>query len=182
VTAIPARSYPWRSRSLAKGSFKRLPNELFAVLGPLIFGEVLVDPNQPEDLPSWGLKVEVRIRHFKYLDAEADNVLPHLLDVVGLQFQIGRFQELALIQGGAFILVEECDIEVAAQAKVVLLITLSRDLATQDITIERTDSIPFCSGNSNRGMVSKNPKTTFVMMITPGWGRGMGGQPLGFPV
>jgi hypothetical protein len=64
------------------------PNELFTVLGPLIFGEVLVDSDQPQDLPSGGLKVEVRIRHLKYLDAEGNNLLPHLFDVVGHQFQV----------------------------------------------------------------------------------------------
>ena len=72
-------------------SFKRLPNELFAVLGPLISGEVLADSDQPQDLSPWGLEVEVRIRHFEYLDAEGDNLPPHFFDVVGLQLQIDSF-------------------------------------------------------------------------------------------
>jgi hypothetical protein len=76
------------------------------------------------------LKVEVRIRHFKYLDAEANDFLPHFFDVVGLQLQIDRFQKRALIQGDALVLIEKRDIEVVSHTKVVLLIALSRDLAT----------------------------------------------------
>jgi hypothetical protein len=100
------------------------------VLGPLIFGEVLVDSDQPKDLSSWGLKVEVRIRHFKYLDAEGNNFLPHVFDIGGLQLQINSFQKLALIQSDSLALVEKRDIEVLSHAKVVLLIALSHDLAT----------------------------------------------------
>lgn len=33
-------------------SFKRLPNELFAVLGPLALGEILVDSDQPQAVVS----------------------------------------------------------------------------------------------------------------------------------
>src|SRR5258708_2795172 len=61
------------------------------VVSPLIFAEVLVDSDQPEDLSSWGLKVEVRVLHVKYPDAEGDDFLPHFFDVVGLQLQVGRF-------------------------------------------------------------------------------------------
>ena len=60
------------------------------MIGPLVFGEVLVDTDQPEDLSAWGMKVEVRIRHFKYPDAEGDNLLPHFFDVAGLQLQVDR--------------------------------------------------------------------------------------------
>ncbi len=46
-------------------SFNRQPVELFAyellaVLGSFIFGEVLVDSDQPQDLSCRGLKVEMR--------------------------------------------------------------------------------------------------------------------------
>src|SRR5450755_4375212 len=61
-----------------------------AVVSPLIFGEVLIGPDQPEDLSSRGLKVKMRILHVKHPDAEGDNFLPHFFYVVGLQLQIGR--------------------------------------------------------------------------------------------
>jgi hypothetical protein len=126
------------------------------VLGSLIFGEVFVDSDQPKDLSSWGLKVEVRIGHFKYLDAEGNNFLPHVFDVVGLQLQVNRFQKLVFIQGDFLALVEKREVEVLSHTEVVLLIALSHDLATEDITIELTNSILFCPRNSNRRMVPKN--------------------------
>jgi hypothetical protein len=126
------------------------------VLGPLVLSQVLVDADQPEDLPARGLEVKVRVWHVEHLDAEGDNLLPHLRDVVSLQFQVGRFQKPAVIQGDAFALVEERYVEAAAQTEVVLLITLSRDLTTQDIAIEGTDPIPFCPGNSDRRMIAED--------------------------
>lgn len=55
------------------------------VVGPLVLGEVLVDSDQPEDLASRSLEVEMRVLHFKYANAEGDDFLSHLLDVIGLQ-------------------------------------------------------------------------------------------------
>jgi hypothetical protein len=85
-----------------------------AVVGPLIPGKVLAGSHQPEDLSSRGLEVQVRILDVKDPDAEGDDFLPHLLDVVDLQLQVGRLQEAALIQGDAVVLVEDREVEVAA--------------------------------------------------------------------
>jgi hypothetical protein len=128
---------------------------LFTVLGPLIFGEVLVGSHQPKDLPAWSLEVEVRIRHVKYFDAEGDNVLPHFVDVVGLQLQVDRLQALALAQRDGLVLVQERDIGVVPDAKVILPITLSRDLATEHVAVETTNSARFYPRDSNRQMVSQ---------------------------
>jgi hypothetical protein len=67
------------------------------VLGPLIFGEVLADADQPENLASRSLEVKVRIRNIEDLDAEVDDLAPHLLGVVGFQLQVGRLQEAVLV-------------------------------------------------------------------------------------
>jgi hypothetical protein len=77
-----------------------------AVVRPLIFGEVLVGSDQTEDLSSRGLEVQMRVPHFKYPDAEGNDFPPHFLDVVGLQLQVDRFREAALIQSDVLVLVE----------------------------------------------------------------------------
>jgi len=50
---------------------------------PLILRQILVDPNEPEDLPARGLKVEMRIRNIQYLDAELDDLPSHFIDIIG---------------------------------------------------------------------------------------------------
>jgi hypothetical protein len=67
------------------------------MLGPLICGEVLADADQPEDLASRGLEIEVRIRHVQHRDAEVDDLLPHRLGVVRLQLQEDRLAEAVLV-------------------------------------------------------------------------------------
>jgi hypothetical protein len=67
------------------------------MLGPLIFGEVLAGADQPEDLASRGLEIEVRIRHVQHRDAEGDDLLPHRLGVVRLQLQEDRLAEAVLV-------------------------------------------------------------------------------------
>jgi len=79
------------------------------VLGPFVPGEILPDADQPEDLTSWRLEVQVRIRHVEHRDAEGDDLLAHRLGVVGFQFQVGRLQE-ALVIEDALILVHDRDI------------------------------------------------------------------------
>ncbi len=108
------------------------------MVGPLVFGEVLAGSNEPEHLSSWGLKVEVRIRHFQHLDAEGDNFLSHFSFVVGLQLKKNRLQE------------------VVSHPKVVLVVELSRELAAQDVTVKPANSVLFRPPHSKRRMVSKN--------------------------
>ncbi len=43
----------------------------------------------------------MRIGHIEVLDAEGENFLFHFLDVVGLEFQVGCLQKVALIQSDA---------------------------------------------------------------------------------
>ena len=129
-TADVLAEWTGRTELPARAGLERRPDETFAVLGALISGEVLVSSGQPEDLSSRGLKVEVRIRHFEYRDAEGDNPLPHFFDVVTLQLQVDRLQKAALIQGDAFVLVEKRDIEAVSHADVVFLVTLPRNRAT----------------------------------------------------
>jgi len=83
------------------------------VLGPLVPGEILADADQPEDLSSRGLEVEVRIGHVEHRDAEVDDLPPHFLGVTGFQLQVDRLGEAVVVQG-ALILVHEREIEVAA--------------------------------------------------------------------
>jgi len=63
-------------------------DELLAVLGALIPGEVLVDSDQPEALTSRSLEVKVRVRYLKFPDETGfEDFSTHLLYVVGLEFQ-----------------------------------------------------------------------------------------------
>lgn len=106
------------------------PDELLAVLGPLVSGEILAESDQPQDLSSRGLEV-------------------------GLQLQVHRVQESARVEGGSLVLVEERDIEVVTDADVVLLIAFARDLAAEDVTIEPANPVPLCPGNPDRRMISE---------------------------
>jgi hypothetical protein len=110
------------------------------VLGPFIGGEVLAGADQPEDLTSRRLEVEVRIRHIQYRHAEVDDLLPHRLGVVGFQLQVDRLAEAVLVQS-ARILVEEREIEAVAQPEIVLLVACPGDLAAQDVPVEPADPV-----------------------------------------
>ena len=125
---------------------KRPADVLFAVLGPLVPGQVLADPDQPEDLPAGGLEVQVRIRHVQHFDPEGDDSLPQFVDVAGFQLQVDRLQKAALRQRDALVLVEKREIEAVAQPEVILPVTLPGDLAPQDVTVESTDCVPFRPG------------------------------------
>jgi hypothetical protein len=125
------------------------------VLGPLIFREVLADADQPEDLASRRLEVEVRIRHVEHRHAEVDDLLPHRLYVVGFQLQVGRLQEAFLAQE-ALVLVHERDVEVAAQAKIVLLVALPHDLAAQDVPVEPADPVLIRPRDPHRRVVAED--------------------------
>jgi hypothetical protein len=88
-----------RSASLRSCAHLTESSWQLAVVGPLILGEVLAGSDQPEDLSSRGLEVQVGVLHFKYRDAGGDDFPPHFIDVVGLQFQVDRFREAAGIEG-----------------------------------------------------------------------------------
>src|ERR1700746_167093 len=88
-----------------------------AFSGPLIKGEVLVNSNQPEALTSWSLEIKGRVRYLQFPDETGfEDLSPHFLHVVGLDFQpnrSGTSQELALIGD---IPIEKPDEEVFSQA------------------------------------------------------------------
>jgi hypothetical protein len=124
------------------------------VLGPLVLREVLTHADQPENLAARRLEVQVRVRHVQHRDAEADDLLPQSLYIIGFQFQVGRLQE-ALVIEDALVLVHDRDIEAAAQAEIVLLIALPHELAAQDIPVEPADTVLLLAGNSHRRMVAE---------------------------
>src|SRR5450631_2018929 len=110
---------------------------VWAVSGPLIKGEVLVNSNKPQDLSSWCLKIEMRVRHIELPhETRLENVSSHLLHVVRLDFQPDRSrspQELALIRD---IPIEKHDVEVVSQAKEVPIVLFFRDCSAEHIAIK----------------------------------------------
>jgi len=63
----------------------------------LLFGHVVVRADEPEGLPAGGLEIEVRVVDLDHLHAEVDDLLLHLLDIVGAQFQEDYLKALSLI-------------------------------------------------------------------------------------
>jgi hypothetical protein len=43
-------------------------------------------------------EIKVWIRHIEFADAEGENLLFHLLSVIGLEFQVDCLQKVALIE------------------------------------------------------------------------------------
>jgi hypothetical protein len=124
------------------------------VLGPLVRREVLADADQPEDLAARGLEVQVGVRHVEHRHAEGDDLLPHRLGVVRLQLQEDCLEEAVLVEH-ALVLVHERDVEVAAQAEVVLLLALPHDLAAQDVPVEPADPVLLRPRDPHRRVVAE---------------------------
>jgi hypothetical protein len=93
-------------------------------------------PTSFEHLPTWTLKIKVRIGHIELLDAEDQNFLFHFPGSTGLEFQV----DVALIQSGA--LVDKAEVNVI-QLKAVHFIGVYCDFAAQDIVIKLTNPVPF---------------------------------------
>src|SRR5882672_10984849 len=85
-----------------------------AFSGPLVKEEVLVDSDEPEALTSRSLEVQVRARYVELPDETGLSDIP----------------------------IEKPDVEVFSQANEVPFWVRLHDLATEDITIERTDAVP----------------------------------------
>ena len=82
----------------------------------------------------------MRIRHIELLDAEGEDFLFHFLDIIGLEFQVDRFQQGALIQSGA--LVDKAEVDVI-QLKAVHFVGFYSDFAAQDVAIKFTNPVLF---------------------------------------
>src|SRR5262249_41321603 len=98
------------------------------------------DTYEPKHLPTWSLEIKVRIGHIELLDAEVENFPFHFLDLIGLEFQVGCLQKVALIQSGA--LPDKAEVDVI-QLKAVHFIAFYSDFAAQDIAIKFTDPLLF---------------------------------------
>lgn len=137
-------------------------------IAPLVFGEILVGSNQPEHLTPWSLEVKVGVWYIEDPDAERDDLLPHLFDVVGLQLQKYRLQEVSVTQGilravgrspvGAPPVtpcVDECDEEVVTNSEIVFVVELPHVSAAENIAVKCLDSCPFSPPYPDSRMVTE---------------------------
>ena len=92
------------------------------------------------NLPTWSLEINVHIRHIELLDAKGENFPFHFLGVVGLEFQIGCLQKVALIQSG--VLPDKAEVEFI-QLIAVHFVGFYSDFAAEDIAIEFANPVLF---------------------------------------
>src|SRR5262252_2355183 len=134
----------------------------------LILGEILVDSDQSEHLSAGSLKVEVRVRYRKHLHAEVSNLTPDSRDVVGLELQVDRLQEVVVTQRVGLGVdrtlvgllctrsaVEKRNVVVVSDLKVILVAKFPAESAAQNVTVESADSLPFSWPYSKRRVVAE---------------------------
>jgi hypothetical protein len=90
----------------------------------------------------------VWIRHIEFSDAEGENLLFHLLRVIGLEFQVDCLQKVALIESS--VLIDKAEVDVI-QLKSVDFIGFYSGFAAEDFAIESTN--PFCSDRAAKTAV-----------------------------
>jgi hypothetical protein len=86
------------------------------------------------------LEIKVRIGHVELLGAESEDLLFHLLDVIGLEFQVDCLQKVALIESS--VLLDKAEVDVI-QLKSVHFIGFYSGFAAEDFAIESTNPVLF---------------------------------------
>jgi hypothetical protein len=69
------------------------------------------------------LEIKVRVVDLDHLDAEVDDLLLHLLDIVGAQFQVCCLEEILLPECDGLVCVDNCEIEVPSEDEVILVVS-----------------------------------------------------------
>jgi hypothetical protein len=86
------------------------------------------------------LEIKVRVGHLEFGDAKAENLLFHLLSIIGLEFQVDCLQKVALIESN--VLIDKAEVDVI-QLKSVHLIGFYSGFAAEDFAIESTNPFLF---------------------------------------